>query len=119
MSAYEFDANENKVIQRFANWMLFLGIISLLWFASEIVPAIQGLASGISLDSLLPLLLLVAVIFFALAFILPYDNLRRIVKTEGSDIEELMSAMEELKKYLGLAISATIFYAVMQILTLF
>ncbi|MFW9998028.1 MAG: hypothetical protein ACFFD4_38655 [Candidatus Odinarchaeota archaeon] len=91
MSGYEFTKEQDAVINSLNKRMLL----------SALVIFIGGVATLVEFMVDLRILLLVNGVLYcvmAVTFILPTDNLRKIVKTEGSDIKELMQAMNELGK---------------------
>lgn len=101
MNNYEFSSEDNAVISDLARWMLIVGGIAVL---SGVVFVILGIVNmfgtAFSFASILETLRGAVVLCFGLAFVLPTDNLRRIVKNQGNDINELMTALTEIKTYL-------------------
>ncbi|MEM7116286.1 MAG: hypothetical protein AAF614_27880 [Chloroflexota bacterium] len=101
MTNYEFSAEENQVISDLARWMIVIGVFTVASGVLFIITAVgQLFATSFSLGSILETLRAIVTILFGLAFYLPTDNLRKIVKTEGNDISELMIGLSELKQYL-------------------
>jgi len=71
--------------------LVALGGIAIVTFAIG-----ESVTQGVTLSHLLVFIIGVATILIGVMFYRPSDNLNRIVTTEGSDIRELMTAMDEL-----------------------
>ena len=105
MTNYEFSEHDNVIIGRLAKWMLLFGIIILIGALTDAIPPIVEMINlGVTASRITDLFLGLVSLSFALAMILPTDNLRRIVKTEGNDLAELMTALKEFALYLGIAL---------------
>lgn len=96
MEAYEFTESENQIIGSLANRMkiasimLFIGAIILTISA---IPEFQAdridIGMGVAAAGLIAIIR--AIVFFR-----PTDNLMNIVNTQGHDVEELMTGVDEL-----------------------
>lgn len=120
MTQYEFSEKQNKIIGQLALWMVVFGVLVLIHsVVIIIIPSLLAmLREGFALSGVLQIFVGLIILFFGLAFLLPTDNLRRIVKTQGNDIDELMAALGEIARYLGIAlIMAAIFIPVSLIYT--
>ncbi len=106
MSQYEFSEKENQIIDSLSKWMLVFGwFLAAASLAALIVPSVLHIIqNGFELLILTEIGIGIVVVLFGVAFILPVDNLKRIVKTEGSDIDELMTALKEIGLFLGIGL---------------
>lgn len=92
MSEHEFTTEQNKVFSNLYKRMLLMAILVLVGGAYSIVFALTGSFQ---------LLLIVSGILYvvmAITFYLPLDNFKKIISTEGQDITELMTALNEMDK---------------------
>ncbi len=91
MSTYEFSKEEETVFNDMTKWMLMLsGLLTIAGILSIIHLVINPDRNYFLLYAGLTWFLL------GLTFYFPTDNFRRITKTEGNDIKELMTGFEEL-----------------------
>ncbi|MFX0101002.1 MAG: hypothetical protein ACFFCS_15610 [Candidatus Hodarchaeota archaeon] len=92
MTEYEFSEEYNKIFSKLSQRMLMLGIVIAAGGVATMVNFMLDVSKILALiDGILYVLM-------AISFILPIDNFKKIVKTKGSDIKELMQAMKELDK---------------------
>ncbi len=96
MSQYEFNKEQNNTIDSLGKNMGFLGIMMLVHGVLLLISGLMALGGGLTTASLIPLIVGVIAVVAGVIFYRPTDNLRRIVKTEGNDISEMMTAMKEI-----------------------
>jgi hypothetical protein len=91
---YEFDMNENEVIDGLASPMKLVGIISIVFGVLTLIPAFLSIASFGGM-----LLLFEAIALLAIGGWLTgaARAFRDIVTTDGSDISNLMIALRKLR----------------------
>ncbi|MEM7118063.1 MAG: hypothetical protein AAF614_36875 [Chloroflexota bacterium] len=106
MSQYEFSEEQNVIIRSLTKWMgIFGGVWIITAAGTLLIPAIWFIIQdGFSLTLVTEVLIGIVVLFIALAFLLPLDNFRRIVNTSGNDIDELMTALDEMGANLNRAL---------------
>lgn len=98
MSNYEFTEEENTEILKLAKFMKITAILVIVFGVLAFV------FSVISVD-------LVAIFYFGfliiagISFYMPTDNFTNIAKTEGSDIQELMTGFKELFNFWNVVIA--------------
>ena len=98
MTKYEFTKEQSKDIKGFATKCLIESIlIALIGVFGIIGPAIL-LSAGLLDLGLGTVMIIQNCLFVGIgaAFYSPYDNLRKVADTEGSDIPELMKGMRKL-----------------------
>ena len=109
MTNYEFNEEENKDILKLSMYMKITAILAIVFGGLALVFSI------ISFD-------LVASLYFGffiiagISFYLPTDNFRRIAKTEGNDIEELIQGFKELYNFWNFVVVVLIILVVMDII---
>jgi len=90
MSQFEFSNEQNKTITLANNSLLIMGSVIAISGAFVII---RGFIQGTIVSSLIEGVL---EILIGIMFIRPKDNFSSIVKTEGEDISQLMTAFREL-----------------------
>jgi hypothetical protein len=89
--SYEFTEDQNLVITNLTNYMKITAYVTVI---VGLIDLLEGLIAG----SVITVLASLSIIAIGIVFYFPIDNLKRIVKTEGSDIKELMQAFSDLNK---------------------
>ena len=98
MSKYEFNKEDEKVFNSLSKYMtLFViligagGIATIINFATSVL---TPLTVGVIL------LLVEGIMYCLMAFLFyaPIDNFKKVVKTQGRDIEELIKGLDEFQK---------------------
>lgn len=102
---YEFSSSEDAVIHGVGIRGVIIGTVLL---AIAIVDFVKLFQLGIEADlqTVLTVIQDIFLVLIALAFILPFYNYRNIAKTEGKDIELLMSGISRMK--MGFIIIASV-----------
>ncbi len=96
MSKYEFSTEQNRTIHKVSTRMIVQGILLALGGAIGII------TDFVEMDTFTTPKLITTVIQSALFIVMgvlifrPSDNFKRITKTEGKDIEELMRGVKEM-----------------------
>ncbi len=94
MSQYEFTAEENKLITQTGRKVSHVSVLFMILGVLQLVQSFilgDELGRWISLGGALLLLAL------GWLFMRPLDNLRRIVTTTGQDINEVITAIKDLR----------------------
>src|SRR4051812_35865215 len=97
MESFEFTPDQNNVLASLARRLTFVGMLIILTGVGRVVlTLVRGQGEGLSLTVII--LLLISLVNIVIGVILwrPSDNFRRIATTEGRDIPELMTALNEL-----------------------
>ena len=91
---YEFDINENEVIDGLSGSMSFVGIITMVFGGLIVLAGIVNLPRGVALLQIGQgvVMLLIGVWLFGAA-----RSLKDVVRTEGNDITHLMAALRKLR----------------------
>ncbi len=98
MSKYEFNKEEEKIFKSLSTYMT---IFVILIGAGGVATIINFATSVLSPLTVGVILLLVEGILYCLMSVLfyfPIDNFKKIVKTQGRDIEELTKGLDEFQK---------------------
>ena len=122
MANYEFTDHQNRTMNSLAKRLAIFGILIGLGGVAIVISAIGYLrAEGFSLAHYLFFLIGIVTIVMGIVFYRPSDNLKRIVTTEGSDVQELMTALKELRggfKLLSYLVGAIAILAVIAAISL-
>jgi hypothetical protein len=91
---YEFDINENEVIDGLSRSMNFVGIIMLIFGGLIVLAGVVNLPRGVALLQIGQgvVMMLIGGWLFGAA-----RSLKDVVRTEGNDITHLMSALRKLR----------------------
>lgn len=102
---YEFTETENVEFQGFSNSLIYLttSIITLGIFGIVTV-----LTQEFTSDSIIGIIVSLLIMIMGSMLVIPTRNFRRIVKTEGNDIQELMTAFNRINTGLTFLIGVTI-----------
>jgi hypothetical protein len=92
MAEYEFSEQDNKTFQGLSRWMTTMATLIGIGGIATVVQFITGEGSWIVLVQGIVYLVL------AVTFYLPVDNFKKIVRTEGKDISELMTGFSDMDK---------------------
>ena len=92
MTEYEFSQQDNVVFKGLSRWMTVLAALIGLGGIATVVQFLAGAGGWVMLVQGILFLVM------AITFYLPVDNFNRIVRTEGKDITELMTAFGEMDK---------------------
>jgi hypothetical protein len=109
MEKYEFTEEENTEIMKLAKYMKITAILVIVFGALALV------FSVLSAD-LIGSIYFVFFIIAGISFYMPTDNFRRIAKTEGSDIEELIKGFKELTNFWNVVIIILVVLLVIDII---
>ena len=100
MPEYEFSEKDAEVVKRFATKCLIEAIlIAVIGILGIIGPSIL-LGAGLLTGGMALVMIIQNILFVVIgaAFYPPYENLRNVAITQGSDIPELMKGMRKLNK---------------------
>lgn len=119
MQEYEFTNRQNELIEDLSKKMNFVGILmivgAVLSLISGVVVLVMSVSQGIVVD-FSPIIQGVLLLFVGLWTRNAARAFRRVVSTTGTDIENLMGALRELRKLYTLqywlALVALIFLAI-------
>ena len=104
-SEYEFTQEENHILQALSKRTARVGILLALIGAATALNGVGSLinrgvnAANISLFFMAAIQIVIGIVIWR-----PADNLKRIVTAKGSDITELMTALNEYGNGFGIAI---------------
>ena len=98
MSQYEFSQSDSTTIRKLSVVMKRVGI---LWIVLGVISFLDNLATTYAFGSDIALsigaLVFVAMtVGFGVLLLRPVDNLHNVAETEGKDISEMMTAVDEL-----------------------
>ena len=120
MSQYEFSADQNKVIKSLSQRLILLSVLIILAGIALVFFEIQLItASGFTLQTLTFLFAALTSILTSIVLFRPSDNLKRIVNTEGNDVEELMTAFDEFRGGFKIILGMIVVSLVLNILASF
>ena len=97
MTQYEFTPEQNKVIGHVALRCVVNAVLLALLGVVGLVGALISLGDNVALISIVGILYGVVFITMGVMFFRPADNFRRVTTTEGSDITEIMTGLNELR----------------------
>ncbi len=107
---YEFDAEQNKTIENLARSMLTVGLVMMVFgvvgIAGIVIAFITNKTNNLTLGSILESVFLVLFGYWTRNAGHAFDA---VVKTKGSDIPHLMSALGDLSKMYGLVRNIILF----------
>ena len=103
MSNYEFSKEDNVVFDALSKRMAHFGILTMITGTLSAIGGIGAIAAqGFAYEPAVGTFLAIVLLIIGITIYRPTDNLRRIAKTEGSDIEELMTALKEFNNGFGI-----------------
>ena len=111
MNEYEFSQPESKKISSWATQMRWFGMVNVL-LGLVILTVTLPTMEPYSIGFFARLVNGITSIVLGIVLLRPTDNLRRIVKTEGGDIAELMTGLRELLGGFKLVVVLTVFYII-------
>jgi hypothetical protein len=97
MTQYEFTSEQNKVIGHVALRCMINAVLLALLGVVGLIGALISLGDNVALISIVGILYGVVFITMGVMFFRPADNFRRVTTTEGSDITEIMTGLNELR----------------------
>jgi hypothetical protein len=97
MTQYEFTPEQNKVIGHVALRCMVNAVLLALLGVVGLIGALISLGDNVVLISIVGILYGVVFITMGVMFFRPADNFRRVTTTEGSDITEIMTGLNELR----------------------
>ena len=103
MSEYEFTGEQNQAFDKLAKTLRNFAIAFGIWAALLLVMGVVGMGGGIGtgwspISSIVVIFAGIVGVIIAFLFLKPVGNFRRITTTEGNDITELLTALENLNK---------------------
>lgn len=118
---YEFDANQNRLIADLASGLRIVGLVSLVFGIVSIVGCVAVVSEVIRSPRMIGagvLLVVATLIYISLGWWLRRagHSFEKIVRTTGRDIENLMGALNDLRKSFSLVRAIIIIYAVLIII---
>jgi hypothetical protein len=92
MAEYEFSQQDNEIFSGLSRWMTAMSALIGIGGIATVVQFLAGAGGWI--------MLVQGIVFLVLAttFYLPVDNFKKIVRTEGKDITELMTGFSDMDK---------------------
>jgi hypothetical protein len=109
MAEYEFNAEENRLIEHLARKLLHIAILFLVLGVLQLV---ESFMLADPTGRWISLAVAILVLGLGWLFMRPLDNFRRVVSTEGHDMREIVTAIKDLRTaYLGAEIILLIFSA--------
>lgn len=97
MTQYEFTPEQNKVIGHVALRCVVNAVLLALIGVVGLIGALITLGDNVVLISIVGILYGVVFITMGVMFFRPADNFRRVITTEGNDISEVMTGLNELR----------------------
>ena len=97
MTSYEFNEEENRKILKLAMYMEITSIIVVIFGVLALIFSLINVDISSSLY-------FGFFIIAGISFYLPTDNFRKIAKTEGNDIKELIQGFKELFNFWNVVI---------------
>ena len=105
---YEFSPGENETIGQAALWARVLGAVLIV----DALARIRNISNGI----VVVLLSIIVGLLVGMAFFAGGNALKRVVDTEGNDIQHTMEAMRQLTKAFRIRIAVVVAVCVLLVL---
>jgi hypothetical protein len=97
MTQYEFTPEQNKIIGHVALRCIVNAVLLALLGLVGLVGAIMSWGNATPFLSIVGMLYGIVFITIGVTFFRPADNFRRVTTTEGNDITEIMTGLNELR----------------------
>ena len=122
-SQYEFNDKENQIIGTLAQLLKIVGILFIIngvfAFMDYIMgEALSNLMAG-EITEIHQFVINIIFVIIGITLFRPTDNLKRIVTTQGNDIQELMTALKELNSGFNIIVYLFVILVIMEFIVLF
>ena len=97
MSQYEFTSEQNKVISNVALRCQVNAVFLAIWGLSSLIKTSMSWGESALLLSIVSIISGMVFVIMGVVFYRPSDNFRRVTTTEGNDITEVMTGLNELR----------------------